>query len=565
MAEAGERKMDGDIVRWALEFVIRKSTDSSLVKKLIANVGLPFPADDSRFKKTVILRSLQDEIGKGSVSEDMLEWFEILEELDRRDGIAVSESMKLAYCAVAVECTVKQKFLEAVDRIWKVRFGGLEGKSELVTGEVLKVRGYMEKVLIDLDSCLAVMKWRDTHEALKLVGEYLKEAMEAMGPSFLELVARKQLGIEWGENRRSSDGEERLCEDGGDGGRQKSEEILKRKDGSSGETGDGSKGRVDGTGNDEEEEEEQLCENVGDGAKGSHDEDILKRNDVDSGKTGEVSNGEEHIFEDLGGGEDMSKRKDGGSDKAGECSKGGFDGKGNEEEHVSENAGDGSKRAHGEDGGNEPEGEDILKRKKRKDRDSEKIGEENGMKGKKRKGAAVKPMHHLPRRSAPAKIADMDVEEAAIDDQSILGKHLAKEVVDAQPNQPETCLEPGSGTATANQEPVEVETQTGKHNTNPEPGTSTTNDVADVPRPTTARKLPPGSPPKKPIDPSLLQRRKKRKWTVEEETALYNGVQQFGVGSWKEILSSRRQSFNNRTEVDLKDKWRNMTRWKIER
>ncbi|CAL1355447.1 unnamed protein product [Linum trigynum] len=112
-----------------------------------------------------------------------------------------------------------------------------------------------------------------------------------------------------------------------------------------------------------------------------------------------------------------------------------------------------------------------MKMKKRKDIDSGKIGE-NGVKRK----VAVQPMH-LPRRSAPAKSAD--VEEAA-SDQSVLGKQLAEEV-DAQPNQLETCLEPGLGTATANLEPGEVKTQTGKQIMNPEPGTSTTNDVADVP------------------------------------------------------------------------------------
>ena len=34
------------------------------------------------------------------------------------------------------------------------------------------------------------------------------------------------------------------------------------------------------------------------------------------------------------------------------------------------------------------------------------------------------------------------------------------------------------------------------------------------------------------------------------------GVRRFGVGHWKEILA--RYPFQNRTSVNLKDKWRNM-------
>ncbi|CAN1141858.1 Single myb histone 5 [Linum perenne] len=56
------------------------------------------------------------------------------------------------------------------------------------------------------------------------------------------------------------------------------------------------------------------------------------------------------------------------------------------------------------------------------------------------------------------------------------------------------------------------------------------------------------------------RRRRKRKWSSEEEAALKNGIKEFGAGFWKEILNSRRDEFNERTEVDLKDKWRNMSK-----
>lgn len=42
--------------------------------------------------------------------------------------------------------------------------------------------------------------------------------------------------------------------------------------------------------------------------------------------------------------------------------------------------------------------------------------------------------------------------------------------------------------------------------------------------------------------------------------ALKNGCRQFGVGSWSKILAYHWDRFNNRTQVDLKDKWRNLVR-----
>ncbi|CAN1141881.1 Single myb histone 5 [Linum perenne] len=57
-----------------------------------------------------------------------------------------------------------------------------------------------------------------------------------------------------------------------------------------------------------------------------------------------------------------------------------------------------------------------------------------------------------------------------------------------------------------------------------------------------------------------MRRRRKRKWSSKEEAALKNGIKEFGAGFWKEILNSRRNEFNERTKVDLKDKWRNMSK-----
>lgn len=52
----------------------------------------------------------------------------------------------------------------------------------------------------------------------------------------------------------------------------------------------------------------------------------------------------------------------------------------------------------------------------------------------------------------------------------------------------------------------------------------------------------------------------KQKWTEEEEQALKDGVERHGVGKWRMIQkdTSCGPILANRSNVDLKDKWRNL-------
>ncbi|PKU83083.1 telomeric repeat-binding factor 2-like [Dendrobium catenatum] len=75
------------------------------------------------------------------------------------------------------------------------------------------------------------------------------------------------------------------------------------------------------------------------------------------------------------------------------------------------------------------------------------------------------------------------------------------------------------------------------------------------------------SPTREPVSPLNLigdkryaKRRKVRKWTLLEEETLLKAVREHGKGNWKTILICYPSIFEERTEVDLKDKWRNMTR-----
>jgi len=53
----------------------------------------------------------------------------------------------------------------------------------------------------------------------------------------------------------------------------------------------------------------------------------------------------------------------------------------------------------------------------------------------------------------------------------------------------------------------------------------------------------------------------KQKWTGEEEAALKAGVVKHGAGKWRNILKDPEfdTSLRNRSNIDLKDKWRNLT------
>ncbi|KAJ7520596.1 hypothetical protein O6H91_19G012300 [Diphasiastrum complanatum] len=68
--------------------------------------------------------------------------------------------------------------------------------------------------------------------------------------------------------------------------------------------------------------------------------------------------------------------------------------------------------------------------------------------------------------------------------------------------------------------------------------------------------------PMKHLSSSMYQahRRRHQKWSKLEEDTLRKGVARHGKGRWKLILQKHLDIFQDRTEVDLKDKWRNVER-----
>ncbi|KAF7834207.1 telomeric repeat-binding factor 2 [Senna tora] len=230
------KAMDADVARWILEFVLRSNLPDSTAKRLFSI--LPISGVDSRLKKTVLLRSIKSDVSTASLTETLLDTLEIIEEFDRVEGTAITDTMKQAYCAVAVECTIKYLealpddddgddnhglYLDAVKRIWRDRIAKMEAAtasgegSELWTAELSQWRDNIEATVWDSKVCEKLVNINSRRIALEKLRAYLAEAWELMGPSFLELAATalfEQSEVKDGSCGLSKDATDRSYEGG---------------------------------------------------------------------------------------------------------------------------------------------------------------------------------------------------------------------------------------------------------------------------------------------------------------------------------------------------------------
>lgn len=192
--------IDTHISQWILEFILRQPLDDNTLNNLI-NV-LPLPNDNFNLKKSLILRKIESEVSNGSVTEKILEFLELIEELDQQEGVEATEVMKSAYCAVAVECTVKflnsekagsdkGKYFEAVRRIWKRRINLVEKMENVgfVSDELWNWRDEIEAALWDDRCAESVLKRSKGVFAVEAVKVFVREAKERIGTPFLDVVA----------------------------------------------------------------------------------------------------------------------------------------------------------------------------------------------------------------------------------------------------------------------------------------------------------------------------------------------------------------------------------------
>ncbi|KAL6955708.1 hypothetical protein U1Q18_020663 [Sarracenia purpurea var. burkii] len=186
-----------DIARWILEFFLRQSVDDRVLNAVLR--VLPISNDDSSLKKTMLLRIIESETAKGTVSEKILGLLERIEELDCQEGASSSEAMKKAYCSVAVNCTVRfldgsveigSKYFDAVKRIWRGKVCRMERlEVGLISDELRDWKDDIEAAVWDPSACENVRMKNRGIDALEAVRAYVAEAWERMGPSFLELMS----------------------------------------------------------------------------------------------------------------------------------------------------------------------------------------------------------------------------------------------------------------------------------------------------------------------------------------------------------------------------------------
>ncbi|KAF9587263.1 hypothetical protein IFM89_039510 [Coptis chinensis] len=191
--------MEDDMIdkRWVLEFLLRQPIEDNVINLLLP--ALAPTINDHRMMKTFLLRRIRSELEKGFVSEKILETLELIEELDYREGVGILDSMKEAYCAVAVECVVMflreepknmKEYRKAVDRIWRGRLGDMEKgeKVSLVSSWSKDLTNVLEVAVWNVSVCEYFSKKDTRNDALKLVRVFMEEVTKEMGPSFLELL-----------------------------------------------------------------------------------------------------------------------------------------------------------------------------------------------------------------------------------------------------------------------------------------------------------------------------------------------------------------------------------------
>ncbi|XP_077224446.1 uncharacterized protein LOC143857822 [Tasmannia lanceolata] len=179
---------------WILEFLLRQPIEDWVLNRLVSI--LPSKKSDILLKKTILLRRICSSILKRSITEKILDSLESIEEIDREIGIRASDSIKAAYCAVAVDFTVgflRENRFDRVNKIWKIRVSDLE-KSEgfgLVSDWLRDSKMEMEAA-VENERIRNNLLEKDTRkDAMDCVWVFLEEEVKKMGPTFLEFTAER--------------------------------------------------------------------------------------------------------------------------------------------------------------------------------------------------------------------------------------------------------------------------------------------------------------------------------------------------------------------------------------
>ncbi|KAL2324017.1 hypothetical protein Fmac_023075 [Flemingia macrophylla] len=199
----------------ALGFLLSNPlVEGDLIAKILP--AIPLSDSDSHLKKALLLKSLQHSLSTVSIDKPILHILEMLEELHRTDGSPVTAVMSAAYCAVAVECTLKYLQVEvqrnflyscAVEKIWCRRishmysFGDCEG-SLMHSEELQQWRSDIQASLLDSQVRERLSSIDIRRDAINKLKVYLAEAWADLGPSFPEVAAVLWLLNTWSSSPR---------------------------------------------------------------------------------------------------------------------------------------------------------------------------------------------------------------------------------------------------------------------------------------------------------------------------------------------------------------------------
>ncbi|XP_022636039.1 uncharacterized protein LOC106761819 [Vigna radiata var. radiata] len=196
-------RMD-DLRNALLEFLIRspfRDTEEkeSMVKHMLQVYSKS--DNDSGFKKTFLLKIIQNDLLSShsiSISDHHLKIFDYLEELFLRDAVPVPATISAAYCAVAVECTIKYLhlnlphnllYLRAVKRIWRLRISHMREGSLLFSEELERWRSDLETSLLDSKVRERLASTDTRGNAIMKLRAFFNQASTVFGCPFAPLTA----------------------------------------------------------------------------------------------------------------------------------------------------------------------------------------------------------------------------------------------------------------------------------------------------------------------------------------------------------------------------------------
>ncbi|KAL1565764.1 hypothetical protein AAHA92_01449 [Salvia divinorum] len=486
--------IDVDAASWVLDFLMRKPLEERTLNSLLGT--LPLPKDNPNLQKIVSLKKLEFELSPPSFSDATLDLLEQLDGIECRQGNEASDAMKLAYCSVAVDITLRPlrygddgggagKFVlfETVKRVWRGRIGKIEMGAQsggLGSEQLWAWKDEIEAAVWDDSVCQSVLKKFDGDTAEKAVRFYLNEEKDKMGPSFLEFVAAGLKSEEGLLKIMRVEVVKRVAEE------EKSSLLVVR----AGNGSNGSKVIM------QVAEEETLPPRVDRAANGSNDSKEMQKGKV---KLRDKLVGVKRVRYATGNSRGAKIVDPDVADKA--------------------------------------ESSGKIHRKSPRSAEINEAWEALKKSSKELRGSVKDPLPDAVRLADAIHDGlsqDRRQEEA---ENSTYGSKMPVMVGDAVVQ-----------SSVANANDVRRTSLMERNKTARASGWDDSNDGSpDVKR-----------SPLQLYEMNGKRRRKARKWSLDEEQALRNGVERFGKGCWKRILDEYKNEFDGRTDVDLKDKWRNM-------